>query len=290
VEMPVASDSLPELAEQLVKRQNRDGGWGYTSNTSWTEPTSLSLLALSTTGAFPRQCTRGCDWLRRLQREDGGWPPQRGVDQSTWVTASVLLVPGIGNLVRHHQAVDWILNRTGRESSISYRLLSILFGTRQEAGARTRGWPWFPDAAAWVTPTAFSILALQKSDKEQHRAAVRIDEGREFLLARICSDGGWNHGSAKALGQGATSYPDTTGQALVALHGIADARLKAATAYAERQLRVTRSAEEASWLQLGLAAHGCQPVDPGAGVVCRTTNALALRMLAIASRDKHAFL
>jgi hypothetical protein len=285
----IAADIAP-LADELVKRQNSDGGWGYTNQSSWTEPTSVALLALDTTGLFRSERARGEEWLRMHQRHDGGWPPQPGIQLSTWVTAAVLLVPEVRNFGGHQNAIKWLMNKSGRESSITERFRRLLLGAQAEVGEGTSGWPWFPDTAAWVSPTVFSLLALRKFATEQSGIAARISEGQRFLLARACTDGGWNHGGARALGYPATSYPETTGQALLALHGIVDPRVERAIRFADQQSRLVRSSEAASWLQLGLLAHGQDPPEPAMPAVYRTTNALALRMLAIVARSRNAFL
>ena len=290
--MPFGGDIADgaSLAAELARRQNPDGGWGYTNKSSWTESTSLALIALNTTGAFRLEQSRGAEWLRGNQREDGGWPPQPGVEHSTWVTAVVLLVPEIRSSTARHKAVDWLMNRSGRESTIIERVRRLMLGTKAEVGEGTIGWPWFPDTAGWVTPTVFSLLALRAVSKEEPKVAARIEDGRQFLLARICADGGWNHGSARALGYAAASYPDTTGQGLLALQGVADDRVNHASNLAVRQLNTERSAEAASWLQLGLLAQGRNPIEPALPLVCRTTNAFALRIIAAAARKNNAFL
>src|SRR5579864_8985336 len=86
-----SSSSPPDsaLVTSLLQAQNPDGGWPYQGGSSWTEPTALSLLAL---GARP-ECTHGYAWLAARQRPDGGWSPQPPVDQTTWVTSLVALLP-----------------------------------------------------------------------------------------------------------------------------------------------------------------------------------------------------
>ena len=120
------------------------------------------------------------------------------------------------------------------------------------------GFAWFPDTAAWVTPTCFGILALQKAAQltESPEILARYKSAREFLLTHACQDGGWNYGSADPLGYEAVSYPETTGQVLLALHDATGDRLSRAVDRADKDLRQCRSLEAMSWLKLGLVAQG----------------------------------
>ena len=102
-----------------------------------------------------------------------------------------------------------------------------------------------------------SIVRLVGSHLE-----TRIAQGRAFLLARRCRDGGWNHGSTRALGYDSDSYPEATGVALLALHGAVGAEVERAVARGEQHLRMCRSSEAANWLTLGLLAHGRKPAPP----------------------------
>ena len=251
--------SFADDLSSIVALQGRDGGWGYRGGSSWTEPTVYALLAQAVQASTGESFARGAEWLRSMQRADGGWPPHPSVDQSTWVTAlAVLLLAGRPDWTGRDQAVQWLLKQSGRESGWAQRLRLRLLGFGSQEIEQYAGWPWFPGTAAWVSPTALSILALEKVQRSWPQEAIRkrIETGREFLLGRMCQDGGWNHGSSKALGYEASSYPETTGLALLALHGAGSSRLGKSLAFAGQAYRSCRTAEGLSWLGLGLAAHG----------------------------------
>ena len=249
----------------LYARQNADGGWPYWKGSSWTEPTVYALLALASSGDVSSPAVdRALNWVSKSQRQDGGWAPRRPVEESTWVTAAVLLLPtSMRSRFNAAAALNWLLAKTGRESSRLERVRATMISGHVDP-RKPDGWPWFPDTAAWVGPTAFSILALRKASKRDARQAIadRIQQGQEFLLSRRCADGGWNHGSSKALGYDGPSYPETTGLALLALQDIPADRLERGIAKAEEHLRLSRSLEATSWLRLGLLAHARHPEPP----------------------------
>ena len=264
-------------------RQNSDGGWGYVQGPSWTEPTVFVLLAQSVSDFDEHTFEAGVKFLSAMQRRDGGWSPQPGVEESTWVTALAAFLPeqavGTETLRR---AVAWLKGQTGRESSLSYRLRQRIAGDREEY---PNGWAWFPGAAAWVIPTALGILAFERAlaaGDGDRALSRRVDDGRAFLFARQCADGGWNHGSNRALGRDGDSYPETTGIALAALrHAPRSDRVERAKAAARRHLTTCRTAEGIAWLRMGLAAHGesvSSPFQP----IPRTTLDEALTALASA--------
>ncbi len=235
-------------AAALLAAQNRDGGWGYgAGGESWTEPTAYAILGLRAHGDSSGGVEQGVAWLKKTQRPEGGWAPNPGVEVSTWVTALALLV-----LRDNPRALGWLMDQSGRESGILERIRMWMLGARPDLDSSHRGWPWFPGASAWVAPTAFSILALRRYDSAP--AKERLAAGREYLLSRMCGDGGWNHGSTRALGYEASSYPETTGLALLALRGVSN--LERSIARAREHMRECRSAQGVCWLRLGLRAHG----------------------------------
>lgn len=247
----------------LLAAQNSDGGWGYKDGGSWAESSAYALLALTTETTAADSVGRGVRWLAALQRPDGGWPPRLAVGQSTWVTAFAVLALG-DRLAPEalNRATQWMLQQSGLESGFFRRLRLRLLGVDAAADTEHEGWPWYPGTAAWVVPTALTILALEKVRRRapHPRLEERLESGRRFLWSRMCGDGGWNHGSSRALGYQAGSYPETTGLGLLALHGGKHPQLSRALAAAERHLRACQSAEGISWLRLGLLAHAA-PVE-----------------------------
>jgi hypothetical protein len=268
--------------KELLARQNADGGWSYVRGRTWTEPTTYAVMALASAGET-KAASRGINWLRQAQRKDGGWPPQLGVEESTWVTALAALVPPelLGSAA-HGGAIRWLVEVTGEESTIAHRVRALLLGQSRPEEQKDPGWPWVPGAAAWVGPTALTILALEKSPQgATPRLRERVAHGRGYLISRMCEEGGWNHGSARALGYDLPPYPETTGLGLMALRG-ADTRLVGRSlALARKFLGDCRSAEASCWLRLGLLAQGekAAATCPTAPAERRTTNELALEAL-----------
>jgi hypothetical protein len=269
-------------ASDLTARQNPDGGWPYTRGVSWTEPTAYALLALLDAGAV-ESVRRGLQWLRAAQRPDGGWPPQLSVDESTWVTALVALIPPehLGDSA-HSRALQWTIGSTGEESRFLFRLRQWMLGTLPLAPQEPPGWPWLPGTSAWVGPTSIALLALQKEFRRAARIDLqqRLDEGHRFLLQRMCAGGGWNHGSSKPLGYPTNPYPEITGLALTALRGVRAPQIDLSVAMAQRSLSGCRSADAWNWLRLGLLAHHRLPVPaPSMNLPCRTVPDLALNQI-----------
>ena len=284
----VALDCAPLLAAQ-----NPDGGWGYRGGSSWTEPAAYALLALDGQPDAGPACERARRFLAGNQRSDGGFAPRRSVEESTWVTALAILAGGVDGEAGH-SAVEWLVAASGEESTFIHRLRAWMNNTRPQAMEEgLPGWSWYPGTAAWVVPTSLTILALEKIERRypDPRIRRRIDQGRHFLLVHTCDDGGWNHGSIQALGFQAVSYPETTGIALLALHGTDPARIAKSIAKAEEHFRNCRALEGLSWLQLGLMAQGRPAPAVPEDVRAHTLLDNALAILAGRAREgRNAFL
>ena len=269
-----------QAVSALLAGQNPEGGWGYGSTESWTEPTALAILALRAHGIRQSVVDKGLRWLAKCQRADGGWPPNPQVRESTWVTALALLA-----FKDNPRALAWLMEQSGRESGIVQRLRLWMLGVDPAVDTKNHGWPWFPGTAAWVAPTALSILAMSRYGSPEVRE--RVATGRAFLLSRVCGDGGWNHGSTRALGYESSSYPETTGLALLALRGTPN--LSRSIERAQQHLRDCPSTQGACWLRLGLLSHG-QPATMKQ-LACRNQLDTSLYLLAsIAGSDRNPLL
>ena len=277
----------------LIAKQNPDGGWPYARGASWTEPTAFAILALLAEGETGA-AERGMRWMRSAQLPDGGWPPQRGVDRSSWVSALAALLPEerLGAMA-HERAIQWLLRTSGEETTLTYRLRQWLLGNSAAPDQQFAGWPWVPGSAAWVGPTALAILALEKEGalRPSPRIRERVEAGRRFLLCRTCSDGGWNHGAARALGCELPAYPETTGMALLAMRGVRSVKIDRAVTTAERFLADSRSADASYWLRLGLLVHGRLPADScrRRGLPPRTLPEASLAVLAANAEKGRVF-
>ena len=271
----------------ILSRQNPDGGWPYIRGKSWTEPTVYAVMALESAGER-EPARRGMQWILSRQRSDGGWAPQTEVDQSTWVTALVALLPEeLLGADAYRRAIAWLMSTSGEESKTIHRLRSWLLGF--PAGNReSQAWPWMPGTAAWVGPTCVSILALEKAQKRMPSVGIlrRVKEGREFLLSRMCREGGWNHGSSYVLGVDALPYPETTGIALAAMRGMQCDKVEQSLRIADGFLKDCRSADALKWLRLGLLAHDRLPAGYTQPEIARRTLIESAVALLVAQAEK----
>ncbi len=277
-----------ELQRKLLDAQNVDGGWGYQNGTSWTEPTALALLALHASQGNGSAHERGCAWLELKQARDGGWSPVPWMDTSTWVTSLALLALSDVNFAssNYQCAVEWTMRQVAPELSPIERLILRMRGTPSQEEVRG-GSPWFPGTAAWIAPTVMSVLALSEVVRRTGdlKLESRVTGGKNYILSRRCQDGGWNHGGTRFRSQNAESYPEMTGMALLALHGIPSPDLSASIALAENYLSCPGSIEGFSWLQMGLMRHGRDRLSMETDLPCRTTRDICLRLLALAARS-----
>jgi len=286
------------LVQQLLTSQNLDGGWSYQKGTSWAEPTALAVLALQSVEnpamdrSGERQSReRGATWLLSCQKPSGGWAPNSAVKECTSVTslATMALLSFAPKTLR--QALDWTAGQVYRDDlSFSLLLAKVLNLPPAHAPGSV---PWYPGTAGWVMPTALTALALLRAAGEKNRPELRAIAATScaYLLSRRCVDNGWNHGGSKTRSEDATSYPETTGLALLALRAASVTPPAESIALAKQFARRPESVEGLSWIQMALQASGQSVPDPETVPSIRTTRDLAIRLIALSAiRNRNVFL
>jgi hypothetical protein len=264
-------ESLESLADWLDSLRNGDGSYPVRAGVSdpkW--PTTLVVLLKI---AMAR---RAVDVQNRVDDEI-----ENPAIENPAIENPAIENPAIENLAIENLAVEnlaaepttslkptigWLLRRTGRTSK---RKSSIV-----GHDGSIPGWPWIHDTHAWVEPTAWALIALQKLGLDEPLLRERIVQGRRLLHDRMIKSGGWNYGNNKMFGVQLRPRTAPTGLALLALASnpiwmaetASDLAEKSATEsvaksldYLEREVKTIRSPQSLCWGLLGLAAHGRIP-------------------------------
>ena len=251
---------LESRLDFLRSAQNSDGGWGYfPGKRSWMEPTAYAMLALNGTPDSTVLLDRAWLLTRSWQLSDGSVRPSGEVQDGTWVTSlsvTIACARGIYDPAVT-RSVDWLLGLSGQEHNWLMRGASSLNLLKTKLDVSHEGWPWRAGNASWIEPTAQALVALKKvaTSYNKPELAHRVKEGEALLLARRCSDGGWNCGNPNVLNFDLPSYPETTGLALVGLQGRSGAELAGPLALARKWREETKSSLAKAWLAIALRCH-----------------------------------
>jgi hypothetical protein len=255
------SDPSALRLDCLRKAQNADGGWGFfPGKQSWLEPTAYALMALHGDAASRESFERGWKLMRSWQMKDGSWQPCAAVGEAHWTTALCVTVHCLKGV--HDDAlrrgVDWLLDTTGSENGLKFRFAHMLVPSTVEMDPSLKAWPWRPGNSSWIEPTAHALVALKKVRQWQSESKLegRIRSGEKMILERRCSDGGWNYGNRKVLGEQLPSYPETTALALLGLAGNGGLDLAAPLEVARKFWREAHSPLARAWLRVALGSHG----------------------------------
>ncbi|HTM50451.1 MAG TPA: prenyltransferase/squalene oxidase repeat-containing protein [Bryobacteraceae bacterium] len=255
------SDPSVLRLDYLRKMQNPDGGWGFfPGKHSWLEPTAYALMALHGEASSRESFERGWNLMRSWQMKDGSWKPCAVVGEAHWTTALCVTLHCLNGV--HDDAlrrgVDWLLDTTGAENGLKFRLVHMLVPSTVELDPSLKAWPWRPGNSSWIEPTAHALVALKKVVKSHSESKLqdRIRSGEKMILERRCGDGGWNYGNRKVLGEALPSYPETTALALLGLAGNGGLDLAAPLAVARKFWQETRSPLARAWLRVALRSHG----------------------------------
>lgn len=169
---------------------------------------------------------KGLEFLRRQQREDGGWSVD--TDLSTWITT--LAIKAFGNDLRN-QFDDMQIQ------VLRKHILSLQYSVKHPFnGAKPGGWGWtnYSGSVPDADDTSGAILALLEIYSEAEEEKRAIIDGCKWLASLQNSDGGfptfckgWGHLPFDS------SCPDITGHAI-----LASVRTKAVlSSYLTRKIR-----------------------------------------------------
>lgn len=193
--------------------QNPDGGWGYKpGGMSFVEPTSAVILALYSDAQSNGQVQRARAFLASLQHDDGGWGIAALDDESGWMTAWAVMALTSTDAEPAQRGVKWLLDSAGvriTDPTEIERVRNVL-----KIDATITGWSWQPGDAAWIFPTALSLLALHRMHVGEH---PRVREGIQYLLDRAIATGGWNIGNPFMVTGTLPPTVENTSLALLAL-------------------------------------------------------------------------
>ncbi len=245
--------ALEPSFDALAKRACPNGGFASDSECarpSRPDATAWAILALAAVGTDEESLELSRSWLAGRQLSDGRVCLTRDHREVVWPTPlAVLAWQGSPvHLAAQERAAEFLLG-FGGESLPRVPMLGH--------DTTLIGWPWIARTHSWVEPTALAMMALRVAG---HRDHARVDEGRDLLLDRRLSEGGWNYGNTTAFGQGLLPAPSSTGIALSALIGLVEAApLQSSIAYLSAEATRLRSPLSLAWSLLGLGAFGARP-------------------------------
>jgi hypothetical protein len=242
----------------LLSWRGERPGWGYRAGSEpCVEPTVLAALALLAT-AESEPCetcapaiSAAATWLASLQQADGALGPAAPLPAPHWSTPLAALLWSACGTHREagRRAADWLLVHQGKTVPPSRDGIYAHDGS-------IPGWSWVEGTHAWLEPTAWALLALERGGLQNH---ARVLEGRRLIRDRAIRTGGWNYGNSQVFGADLRPHPGPTGLALLALAGIdnaEDPHIDRACDYLQRTLPATRAPQSLCWGLLGLTAWG----------------------------------
>ena len=247
-----------QIVNFLLEQQNRDGSWGFSPGKAGaTEPTAYALMSLASEQSAYTSVNRGVEFLKKSQTPRGAWSiSTQDSEEAAWATAlaglALLTVDGTQTC---RSAADFIMSSFGKHPRPWILRLADWMRSFDASYVEEnlRGWKWLPETANWVEPTAYALLFLKKFLRSVQFASAPtlngrggpesiIAEGELLLHQRVCSEGGWNYGNAKVLGEELRPYPLTSAIALIALQNPENSDCRRSLAYLQRAMAGERSA------------------------------------------------
>jgi len=256
-----------QIINFLLEQQNMDGSWGFSPGKAGaTEATAYALMSLASEDFARGAIKRGVAFLRKTQSVRGGWSVNtQDTEEAAWATAlaGLALLSFEGTESMRTTAAGFIVRSFGKHPrpwilGLADWMRSFDASYVEE---NLRGWKWSPDTANWVEPTSYALLFLKKflqsvasgsNPQASGGSALKpvIAEAESLLYQRMCSEGGWNYGNARVLGEELRPYPLTTAIALIALQNPSSPECQRSLRYLQRTVPEERSA-----LALCMAVH-----------------------------------
>lgn len=269
----VRTNCVALLTEVLHSRRMDSGGWAYRGSAQESIETTC-LAALAFTSDTDSRCAANA-FLLRSQLANGSWPAFPGDSEGSWTTAlAVCTLNMTGEFeAQRDKAARWLVADRGREAHWLWRWKFKTLDRAVRFDPDKYGWPWSPDTASWVIPTAFSIVALKQyaACNRSEASEKRISLGVEMLLDRACLGGGWNAGNSLVFGIPLRPHAETTAISLLALQDEPHSRtVRDALEWLKTRSANIRSADSLAWCILSLFLYQ-QPVEP-------LKDALAMRL------------
>ena len=164
------------IEKALLQRRLPSGGWSFfSSEQASVEATCLAGLALGSDSHGNAVST--VRFLKKSQLSDGGWPAFQGDSEGAWTTALALCALTVLNEISDasNRALRWLLEARGKEGHWFWRWKFKTADRYVRFDPDKYGWPWSHGTGSWVIPTAFSVVAIKKS---QSAIAPRLSEQR----------------------------------------------------------------------------------------------------------------
>jgi Prenyltransferase and squalene oxidase repeat len=186
---------MPSPVEYLKSAQHETGGWGYkTGHKPVIEATTTVLLAIRDIPEAKSNFQAGLAWVMGCQNPDGGWGINAEDKESGWHTAWALLALKYANQTGEplSKAVEWLSYVT------TYKISEDELKSGQIPAGKSSSdlvWPWLPELAGWIEPTASAVLALEGLALPEI-ANLRINAAFDYFKQYRTPIGGWDMGNA----------------------------------------------------------------------------------------------
>lgn len=253
-----------DLLDELRRRELPSGGWSFFGSPQMSLEATC-LAAFSLLDERPMASPQIIRPLLQAQLSNGSWPSFIGDGESSWTTALAICALNSVNdsSGARERGQSWLLKTKGREGNWFWRWKFKLADRAVRFDPDLYGWPWLPDSASWVIPTAFSVIALKQFTACNRTEATerRIRLGVDMLLDRVCVGGGWNSGNSVVYAAALPAHIEATAIALLALQDEKRTpAIQASLGWLKQRSTGIESAESLAWCILALFVYQ-EPIE-----------------------------